>query len=91
MDYKDDNVWLMQGDCLERMKEIPTGSVDMVLTDPPYGTTQNKWDSVIDLGTMWEQLLRITELTSAIVMTAGQPFTTTLIASNIENFKYSWV
>ena len=59
MDYKDENNWLMLGDCLERMKEIPDGSVDCVITDPPYGTTQNKWDSVIPLDAMWKELKRI--------------------------------
>ena len=78
----------MQGDCLERMKEIPDESVDMVLTDPPYGTTQCKWDSVIDLPLMWEQLKRIIKPNGAIVMTASQPFTTTLISSNMKMFRY---
>lgn len=82
---------LMQGDCLERMKEIPDGSVDMVLTDPPYGTTACKWDSIIPLEPMWEQLKRIIKPNGAIVMTASQPFTTTLIASNMKMFKYCWV
>ena len=82
---------LMQGDCLERMKEIPDGSVDMILTDPPYGTTACKWDTVIPLDAMWEQLKRIIKPNGAIVMTASQPFTTTLIASNMRWFKYSWV
>lgn len=91
MDYKDENVWLMQGDCLERMKEIPDGSVDMVLTDPPYGTTACKWDSVIPLDLMWEQLKRIIKPNGAIVMTASQPFTTALIASNLKEFRYCWV
>ena len=91
MDYKDENVWLMQGDCLERMKEIPDGSVDMVLTDPPYGTTACKWDSIIPLEPMWEQLNRIIKPNGAIVMTASQPFTTILIASNMKMFKYCWV
>ena len=59
MDYKDENIWLMQGDCLDRMKEIPDGSVDMVLTDPPYGTTACKWDSVIPLDLIWKELSRI--------------------------------
>lgn len=90
-DYKDDNIWLMKGDCLERMKEIPDGSVDMILTDPPYGTTACKWDTVIDLDLMWEQLKRIIKPNGAIVMTASQPFTTTLIASNMKMFKYCWV
>ena len=82
---------LMQGDCLERMKEIGDGSVDMVLADPPYGTTACKWDSIIPLEPMWEHLKRITKKNGAIVMTASQPFTTTLIASNMKMFKYCWV
>jgi len=82
---------LMQGDCLERMKEIESGSVDMVLTDPPYGTTACKWDSVIPLEAMWEQLKRVIKPNGAIVMTASQPFTTVLIASNLKDFKYCWV
>ena len=83
--------WLMLGDCLERMKEIPDGSVDMILTDPPYGTTACKWDSMIPLEPMWEQLKRIIKPNGAIVMTASQPFTTTLIASNMKMFRYCWV
>ena len=82
---------LMLGDCLERMKEIPSGSVDMILTDPPYGTTACKWDSIIPLKPMWEQLKRIIKPNGAIVMTASQPFTTTLISSNMKMFKYCWV
>lgn len=82
---------LMLGDCLERMKEITDGSVDMILADPPYGTTACKWDSIIPLAPMWEQLKRIIKPNGAIVMTASQPFTTVLIASNIAEFKYSWV
>lgn len=79
------------GDCLEVMKSIPAGSVDLVMTDPPYGTTACKWDSIIPLGPMWEQLKRIIMPNGAIVMTASQPFTTTLIASNMKMFKYCWV
>ena len=82
---------LMLGNCLERMKEIPDGSVDMVLTDPPYGTTQCKWDSIIPLEPMWEQLKRVIKPTGAIVMTASQPFTSTLIASNPDGLCYLWV
>ena len=80
----------MQGDCLERMKEIHDGSVDMVLCDPPYGTTACKWDSVVDLELMWEQLKRVTKPNGAIVMTAAQPFTSALIMSNPKEFKYCW-
>lgn len=90
-DHRSENVWLMKGDCLERMKEIPSGSVDMILTDPPYGTTACKWDSIIPLEPMWEQLKRIIKPNGAIVMTASQPFTTTLIGSNMKMFKYCWV
>jgi len=73
------------------MKEIESGSIDMVMTDPPYGTTACKWDSIIPLEPMWEQLKRVTKKNGAIVMTASQPFTTTLIASNMKMFKYCWV
>ncbi len=82
---------LMQGDCLERMKEIPDGSVDAIICDPPYGTTACKWDSIIPLELMWEQLKRIIKPNGAIVMTASQPFTSVLINSNIEMFRYNWV
>jgi site-specific DNA-methyltransferase (adenine-specific) len=91
MDIKTDDLWLMFGDCLEKMKEIPNGSVDMVLTDPPYGTTACKWDSVILLEPMWEQLKRIIKPNGAIVMTASQPFTSVLVCSNLSMFKHEWV
>ena len=90
-DIKTDSLWLMKGDCLERMKEIESGSVDLILTDPPYGTTACKWDSVVDLPLMWEQLKRIIKPNGAVVMTASQPFTTTLIASNMKDFRYCLV
>lgn len=82
---------LIHGDCLEEMSSIPDGSVDMVLTDPPYGTTNCKWDSVIPLEPMWVQLKRIIKPNGAIVMTASQPFTSALVMSNIKMFKYCWV
>ena len=80
----------MKGDCLERMKEIPDGSVDMILADVPYGTTACKWDSIIPLESMWEQLKRIIKPNGAIVMTASQPFTSVLVCSNLKMFKYDW-
>ena len=89
--FNDKGFWLIKGDCLERMKEIPSGSVDMVLADVPYGTTACAWDSIIPLEPMWEQLKRIIKPNGAIVMTASQPFTTKLIASNMEMFKYCWI
>ena len=79
------------GDCLEFMKEIPDGSVDMILTDPPYGTTACKWDSIIPLEPMWEQLKRIIKPNGAIVMTASQPFTSMLVMSNLGMFKYELI
>lgn len=83
--------WLMKGDCLERMKEIPDGSVDMILTDPPYGTTACKWDSIIPLDAMWEQLKRIIKPNGAIVLHGSQPFTSVLVTSNLKMFKYEWI
>lgn len=82
---------LMMGDCLECMKEIPDGSVDMVLTDPPYGTTACKWDSVIPFEPMWAQIKRVVKKNGAVVMTASQPFTSALVMSNTSWFKYEWV
>lgn len=79
------------GDCLEVMKEIPDGVVDLLLVDLPYGTTACSWDLIIPLEKLWEQYNRICKKNAAMVFTASQPFTTTLIASNIENFKYNWV
>ena len=79
---------LMLGDCLERMKEIPDGSVDMILADPPYGTTACKWDSVIPFDLMWIELKRVIKSNGAIVMMASQPFTSALCASNFAGFKY---
>ena len=87
-DIKTNNLWLMKGDCLERMKEIESGSVDMVLADPPYGTTACKWDSVIPLDKMWEQLNRIIKPNGAVVLFGSQPFTSVLVCSNLKMFKY---
>ena len=81
---------LIHGDCIEKMKEIPDGSVDMILADPPYGTTACKWDSIIPLEPMWEQLKRVIKPNGAIVMTASQPFTSALVMSNPKMFKYDW-
>ena len=81
---------LMQGDCLERMKEIPSGSVDMILTDPPYGTTACKWDSIIPLKPMWEQLKRIIKPNGAILLFGAEPFSSVLRLSNIKKYKYDW-
>ena len=79
---------LIQGDCLEKMKGIPDGSVNMILCDLPYGTTQCKWDTVISFELLWEQYKRIIKDNGAIVLTASQPFTSALVMSNIKMFKY---
>lgn len=85
------NVNLMKGGCLELMKSIPDGSVDLILTDPPYGTTQNKWDSVIPFEPMWAELNRIIKPNGAIVLFGSEPFSSLLRVSNLEMFKYDWV
>ena len=85
------DVNLMQGDCLEKMKDIADGSVDLILTDPPYGTTACKWDSIIPLEPMWEQLKRIIKPNGAIVLFGSEPFSSALRMSNIKNYKYDWV
>ena len=85
------NIQLYQGDCLEVMKNIPDKSVDLVLTDPPYGTTACKWDSVIPLEPMWKELKRITKPNSAIVLFGTEPFSSQLRLSNLDWFKYDWI
>ena len=81
---------LRKGDCLEIMKSIPSGSIDAIITDPPYGTTACKWDSVIDFDLMWEQLNRIIKPNGAIVLFGSEPFSSALRMSNIKNYKYDW-
>lgn len=85
------DIELMQGDCLELMQTIPDKSIDMVLCDLPYGTTQNKWDTMISLDGLWSAYSRIVKDSGAIVLTAAQPFTSVLITSQLRLFKYVWV
>lgn len=82
---------LKQGDCLELMKDIPDKSIDMILCDLPYGTTACKWDNVIPFEPLWEQYKRIIKDNGAIVLFGSEPFTSKLICSNINNFKYKWI
>ena len=82
---------LIKGDCLEVMKTIKDNSIDAIITDPPYGTTACKWDSVIDFDLMWEQLNRIIKPNGAIVLFGSEPFSSALRMSNIKNYKYDWV
>lgn len=85
------NPSLFQGDCLEVMRTLPDKSVDAVICDPPYGTTACAWDSVIPLGAMWVELKRLIKPRSPVVLFAAQPFTSALVMSNVEWFKYCWV
>ena len=82
---------IYNGDCLELMKQIPGGSIDMILCDLPYGTTSCKWDTVIPFKSLWEQYKRIIKGNGAIALFAKQPFTTKLIHSNLPMFKYNLV
>ena len=84
-----EDITLWCGDCLELMKDIPDNSVDLVLCDLPYGTTRNKWDSVIPFDALWRDYSRI--CTGAIVLTASQPFTSALVMSQVRWFRYAWV
>lgn len=82
---------VFEGDCLEIMKQLPEKSIDMVLCDLPYGTTQNKWDSVIPLGGLWQQYRRIVKDDGAIVLTSQGMFTAELMVSNSKMFRYKWI
>jgi site-specific DNA-methyltransferase (adenine-specific) len=84
-------VQLYQGDCLEVMRTLPAGSVDAIITDLPYGTTACKWDEVIPFAPMWEQVKRVLKPRGVFVTTASQPFTSKLVMSNLEWFKYEWI
>ena len=88
-DVKTESLWLMHGDCLERMKEIPDGSVDLILADPPYQKTQNSWDSIIPLEPMWEQINRVIKPNGAIVLFGQNTFTFKLGLSNEKMFRYT--
>ena len=89
MQIKNGQFWL--GDCLELMKDIPDGSVDMILCDLPYGTTACKWDTVIPFEPLWKQYWRVAKPNAPIVLTASQPFTTALVASNFDDYAYEWI
>jgi site-specific DNA-methyltransferase (adenine-specific) len=89
-DFKTDNITLLFGDCLERMKEIPDDSVDLILCDLPYGTTKCKWDTIIDINKLWEHYKRIIKEPSGVILLFGQqPFTSMLVSSNYDWFKYN--
>jgi DNA modification methylase len=85
------SIKLLQGDCLEKMKDIPDGSIDLVLADPPYQVSSCHWDAVIPFKPMWKQLKRIIKKKGVICLFGAQPFTSMLIMSNLEMFKYVWI
>jgi site-specific DNA-methyltransferase (adenine-specific) len=89
--YKDKNGILINADCFDIMPLIEDKSIDLILADLPYGTTACKWDSILPLDLLWNEYKRIIKDNGAIVLTASQPFTTKLISSNYEMFKYDWV
>ena len=91
MKIKTDNYEIYKGDCLEMMKSIPDKSIDMILCDLPYGTTRNKWDTVIDLDLLWSQYERIIKDNGAIVLFAQVPFNIVLGYSNLKLLKYEWI
>lgn len=81
---------LLQGDCLELMNDIPDGSIDMIFCDLPYGTTQCAWDIIIPLEPLWKHYKRVIKKNGAIVLTATQPFSSILVMSNMEMFRYDY-
>jgi site-specific DNA-methyltransferase (adenine-specific) len=85
------SIQLLQGDCIEVMKTLPAQSVEAIITDLPYGTTACAWDEVIPFAPMWEQVKRVLKPRGVFVTTASQPFTSKLVMSNLEWFKYCWV
>ncbi len=82
---------VVEGDCLGLMRQLPDGCVDAVITDPPYGTTSNKWDAVIPFAPMWQALSRIGKQSAAFIFTASQPFTSALVMSKPEWFRHEWI
>lgn len=86
--YKQPGVQLYAEDCLETLRRMSTGSIDLLLQDMPYGVTQNKWDKIPDLDLMWEEWLRVTKPNGAMIFTAQQPFTSSLIMSMLSLFRY---
>lgn len=92
LDYNNNNIQLLYGNCLERMSEIEDNSIDLVLCDLPYGSTKCKWDTVIDMEELWKDYKRIIKKPSGVIVLFGQqPFTTKLISSNYDWYKYNLI
>jgi len=86
-----DRIKLIHGDCLDVMRYIKPNSIDMVFADLPYGITQCKWDTAIPLDILWQLLKGISKQTTQFLFTASQPFTTIMVQSNLQEFKYEWI
>jgi len=86
-----DDIYIKQGECLDLMKEIPDGKIDLILCDLPYGTTACKWDTVIPFEPLWEQYKRIIKDNGAIVLFGSEPFSSKLRMSNLKMYKYDWI
>lgn len=82
---------LLCSDCIDLMQELPNGSVDCVIADPPYGTTKNRWDSVIPFPPLWEQLYRVCKRNAAMILFSQMPFTAIAVTSNLKDFRYEWI
>ena len=89
--YHSDRVTLYNADCIDVMRDMPDNSVDAIITDLPYGTTACKWDAIIPFEPMWAQVKRVLKANGAFITTASQPFTSKLIMSNLDWFKYEWI
>ena len=86
-----ENSTIYNADCFDIFHLIPDKSIDAIICDLPYGTTQNKWDSILPLGKLWNEYKRILKTNGVIVLTGSEPFTSVLITSNLKDFKYNWI
>lgn len=82
---------VLAADCLKLLPQLPSGSIDLVLCDLPYGTSQNRWDSTLPMDELWAQYWRLLKPNGVVVLTAAQPFTSTLVTSNLRDFKVEWI
>ena len=89
--YETENGILYNGDCLKIMSKFPENSVDLVLTDPPYGTTACSWDAIIPFESMWRELKRVRKENTAIVLFGTEPFSSLLRVSNLQEYRYDWI
>ena len=89
--YQDQNCTIYHGECLEVMSKLPDNSIDAIITDPPYGTTQCKWDTIIPLELLWKQYKRIVKDNGVVALMGSEPFSSYLRLANIKMYKYDWI